>query len=241
MNELVRYSIINNKDKREIVLLRATKCRWGRCRFCDYHLDSGKDEKQNFELNKKQLDKVTGIYKKLEVVNSGSFLELDKETVNYIKEVCRQKNIKTLIFESHWMYRKHLRAVRETFEKIGVTVKVKTGIETFDYIFRESYLVKGIDETNPEIISKYFDQVCLLFGLPGQSVSSMINDIEIGLSFFERVCVNIMQKNSAEILPDPNVIADFVKDVFPKYADNQRIDIMLNNTDFGIGGYALDQ
>ena len=87
MNELVRYSIINNKDKREIVLLRATKCRWGRCRFCDYHLDSGKDEKQNFELNKKQLDKVTGIYKKLEVVNSGSFLELDKETVNYIKEI----------------------------------------------------------------------------------------------------------------------------------------------------------
>lgn len=241
MNDLVRYSIINNKDKREIVLLRGTKCRWSRCRFCDYHLDSDKDEKQNFELNKKQLDKVTGIYQKLEIVNSGSFLELDKETVSYVSEVCRNKNIKTLIFESHWMYRKHLQTVRKSFEEIGTTVKVKTGIETFDTIFRESYLVKGIDESSPEVISKYFDQVCLLFGLPGQSVSSMINDVELALAFFDRVCINVMQKNSAEILPDPNVIESFVKDVLPKYADNQRVDIMLNNTDFGIGGLSLDQ
>ena len=31
-----RYSKITNKNKREIVLLKALPCAWGKCRFCDY-------------------------------------------------------------------------------------------------------------------------------------------------------------------------------------------------------------
>ena len=44
-----RYSKIINKNSREIVLLKAFPCVWGKCSFCDYIDDNGKDEE---ELNK---------------------------------------------------------------------------------------------------------------------------------------------------------------------------------------------
>ena len=43
-----------------------------------------------------------------------------------------------------------------------------------------------------QAIAKDFNECCLLFGLPGQTAESMTNDIETGLEWFERVCVNIM-------------------------------------------------
>ncbi|MDM8128893.1 radical SAM protein, partial [Paraclostridium benzoelyticum] len=39
-----RYSEINNKNKREIVLLKGFPCKWGKCSFCDYTLDNDNDE-----------------------------------------------------------------------------------------------------------------------------------------------------------------------------------------------------
>ena len=50
---LVRYSVINDKNPREIVLLRGSGCKWKRCAFCDYHTDFSEDENANFELNSK--------------------------------------------------------------------------------------------------------------------------------------------------------------------------------------------
>ena len=37
------------------------------------------------------------------------------------------------------------------------------------------------------------------------------------------------------IKPDKKVITEFIKEVYPKYIDNERVDILLNNTDFGVG------
>lgn len=234
----IRYSVIEEKNPREIVMLRGSGCKWRRCRFCDYHLDFSKDENANFMLNKTQLEKVTGKYKKLEIINSGSFVDLDDNTVELIKEVCKSKKISELHFECHWMHRNELKRIREDFLKLGIDIKVKIGVETFDRLFRESYLVKGIETDNPKEIAEYFDEVCLLFGLPGQTAESMQNDIEIGLRYFERVCVNIMQKNTKPILPDPRVTAEFKEKLYPKYIDNDRVDILMVNTEFGVGGKA---
>ena len=63
----------------------------------------------------------------------------------------------------------------------------------------------------------------------------MINDIETGLKYFERVCVNIMVDNGMPIRPDPRVIKNFIENVYPLYINNNRVDILLNNTDFGVG------
>ena len=128
---LVRYSVITDKNPREIVLLRGSGCRYKKCRFCDYHLDFSRNEKENFELNKGILSKVTGIYQSLEVINSGSFPELDIETMKEIENVCVRKGITQLRFEVHWMYHKHVKKWKEHFKEKGIILKIKMGVETF--------------------------------------------------------------------------------------------------------------
>lgn len=232
----IRYSIITEKNPREIVMLRGSGCVWKRCRFCDYHLDKSSDEAANFTLNREQLLQITGQYHKLEVINSGSFVDLNADTINMIESICLVKGITEIHFECHWMHRDAIPAFRERFLKKGITLKLKIGVETFDSLFRESYLVKGIDTDNPVDIAKYFDEVCLLQGIPGQTVESMEHDIETGLKHFERVCVNIMVENRMPIKPDPRVIALFREHLYPRYIDNPRVDILMENTDFGVGG-----
>lgn len=230
-----RYSKIIEKNLREIVLLRGNGCKWRRCRFCDYHLDFCLDDKENFALNSKVLAQVTGEFGRLEVINSGSFCDLDEETIGLILEICSARKITTIYFECHWLHRNLIAALREHFAKNGVTVQMKIGVETFDSLFRESYLEKGMGNVSPEEIAKFFDQVCLLQGLPGQNKDSMLKDIELGLKYFKRVCVNIMVSNTKPILPDPQVVETFLKEIYPLYKDDERVDILLNNTDFGVG------
>lgn len=167
--------------------------------------------------------------------NSGSFVDLDTKTMNYIITKCKEKNISEIHFECHYMHKDSVEDLRRLFDTNGIKAKIKIGVETFDSLFREAYLVKGIDTDSPAEIAKYFDEVCLLQGIPGQTSESMINDIETGLKYFERVCVNIMVDNGMPIRPDPRVIKNFIENVYPLYINNNRVDILLNNTDFGVG------
>ena len=113
-----------------------------------------------------------------------------------------------------------------------VAKKVYSSLEGLDVTVEE---YKGMGMAAPQEIAEYFDQVCLLQGLPGQTKESMLRDIELGLQYFERVCVNIMVANTKPILPDDGVRNIFIKEIYPLYKDNERVDILLNNTDFGVG------
>ena len=154
---------------REIVMLVGDGCKWRKCRFCDYHLDSSLDIEANYKINKEALEQVTGLYNELEVINSGSFVDLDEKTISLIKKICLEKNIKTIHFECHYMHKDDVKDFKKSFEDLGVESIIKLGLETFDYNLRENVLVKGIEEKGP------------------------------------------------------------------KYKDNKRVDILLNNTDFGVG------
>lgn len=234
--KLERYSIITEKNPREIVLLRGSGCRWRRCSFCDYHRDYSHDEKENYRLNRHELAKVTGRYHCLEAINSGSFCDLDEHTMALIEQTCLARDIRQLHFECHWIHRGEIPAIRRRFADKGIKVKIKSGIETFDNGFRENILKKGIDETDPARICAPFDEICLLFGLTGQTAVSMRRDIETGLALNERVCINIMTENTTGIRPDPNVIDIFQRELLPLYAADPRVDILMENTDFGVGG-----
>ena len=232
----IRYSVITEKNPREIVMLRGSGCRFRRCRFCDYHLDSSQDEAENYHINHEALAQVTGQFGSLEVINSGSFPELGERTMAEIAQICREKNIHILRFEAHWMYRKHIAQWREYFGKQGITLKIKMGVETFDDTFRREVFDKGMEGVLPEEIARVADEICLLFGIRGQTKESMLSDIRTGLSLFERICVNIMVANTTEICPDQEVIELFLREIYPLYKENSRVDILLENTDFGVGG-----
>lgn len=228
-----RYSVITEKNPREIVLLRGRGCAWKKCSFCDYHLDACADGEANYALNAAVLDRVTGRYGDLEVINSGSVFELDEGTMDRIRRLCREKAIRVLHFESHWMYRHRIPALRASFD--GVTLKMKLGLETFDRDFRENVLRKGIGETDPAEIARGFEEVNLLFGLTGQTAESMERDMALALKHFQRVCVNIMCPNTTPVKPDRAVVGAFMDSIYPRYKDDPRVDILLNNTDFGVG------
>lgn len=232
----IRYSVITEKNPREIVMLRGSGCRFKRCRFCDYHLDSSRDEAENYRINREALAQVTGKFSSLEVINSGSFLELDEKTMAEITRVCLEKKIHSLRFEVHWMYRNHVAEWKEHFKNLGITLKIKMGVETFDDTFRKEVFDKGMEGALPEEIAETADEVCLLFGIKGQTKESMLSDIETGLALFERICINIMVENTTEIHPDKEVIELFVREIYPLYIENNRVDILLENTDFGVGG-----
>lgn len=231
-----RYNIIYEKNPREIVLLRGCGCKWRRCAFCDYHTDSSENEKENYEINREALSHVTGIFERIEIINSGSFAELDKATtreiVNTIKNCC----IKTAHFESHWMYRRMLHDFSTLINSCGAEAVYKIGVETFDIDFREKILQKGMgDITAAEIAEAGFSEINLLFGIDGQNESSMKRDIETGLTYFKRICINIMTPCTAFVKPSDTVIKEFISKIYPLYKNEQRIDILLSNTDFGVG------
>ena len=235
MNELTRYSVIHEKCPREIVLLRGTGCKWRKCSFCDYHLDSHPDNESNFILNSKVLDNVTGVYGEIEVINSGSMADLDSDTIELIKEICIQKEIHTIHIESHWMHRHQIMKAKDEFKESGITLKSKIGLETFDYDYRENVLIKGINEHDPAVIARYFDEANLLQGVSGQNIEMLKTDIELGLKYFERICINIMTPNSMPVKPDAKLTHQLAKEVYPQYINNDRVDILMNNTDFGVG------
>ena len=228
-----RYSVISEKNPREIVLLRGSGCVYRKCSFCDYYLDSCPDAAANFALNREVLSRVTGAFGQLEVINSGSVFELDGETLALLERLCGEKDIRTLHFESHWLYRERISRLRARFSP--VELKLKLGLETFDFALREGMLRKGIPQEDPAALARGFDEANLLFGLPGQTAESMERDMALGLRYFQRLCVNLFCPNGTPLRPDPAAVKAFMERIYPAYRENPRVDILIQNTDFGVG------
>ncbi len=227
-----RYSVIDKKNAREIVLLKSTACKWGNCSFCDYIHDNSDDINHIIELNKEILSCVTGNYDQLEIINSGSCFELPTETLKDIRDIVEDKNIGTLYFESHFMYRNRLDEIRDFF---NAKIVFKCGIETFDRTFREEILRKGAKFQTPEDVSKHFSSICLMVGIKGQTKEMIQKDIEILETHFEKGCINVFVDNTTDIKGDPELIKWFEQKY--AYLENEpSIEVLWHNTDFGVGG-----
>ena len=230
-----RYSRILDKDKREIVLLIGSGCKWQKCKFCNYYLDRTKDNDEQYKINKEVLDNVTGEFQVLEAINSGSIFELNEKSKNELLKTCKEKNIKRLIIESHYMYKNKIKEFKKECKDLKIDLKVKGGIETFDENFRENILNKGFGRPSLEELKETFDEINLLVGIKGQTFEQVKKDIEIGLENFERICVNLY-KEMPDIMPqDENLKKRFLNELYPIYKENNKIDILIENTDFGVG------
>ena len=225
-----RYALISTKMPREFVLLQGTGCRWKKCTFCDYHEDVSAHP---FQVNAPVLRQVTGQYGVLDVINSGSAMELDSETIAFIKEVVKEKNIHTLWFEAHYMYRKKLAEFAKQFAP--VQVKFRCGVETFDADLRDAWK-KGIPSSvTPEDVAKYFQGVCLLCCTQGESKERIIRDIDIAKKHFEYFSVNVFCNNSTQVKQDKELAQWFAREVYPKIKDEEGIEVLMENTDLGVG------
>ncbi len=225
-----RYSLISTKMQREFVLLQGTGCRWRRCTFCNYHEDVGPAP---CDINREVLSKVTGKYGVLDVINSGSAMELDTDTVELIKEVVREKGIHTLWFEAHFMYRNRLDSFAAQFAPAAV--KFRCGIESFDPKKRKRWN-KGVPEwVTPADVAAHFNGVCLLCCTTDDTPERILADIGIARKHFEYFSVNIFCNNGTTVERNEELVEWFRKEVYPFIKDEPAIEVLIENTDLGVG------
>ena len=225
-----RYSLITTKFPREFILLQGTGCRWRKCTFCDYYHDVSDNP---FETNRHVLQQVTGQYGVLDIINSGSALELDADTITLIKQVVKEKGIHTLWFEAHYMYRHHLTSFAQQFAP--TKVKFRCGVETFDAELRNHWN-KGIaSDVSPKDIAQYFQGVCLLCCTQGETKEHIFEDIDIAREHFEYMSVNLFCNNGTVLKRDEELARWFEQELYPTIKDDSKIEILLNNTSLGVG------
>ena len=234
-----RYSIIRDKMPREFVLLQGTGCRWRRCEFCDYHSEVSDNP---FEVNCQVLEQVTGEYGVLDVINSGSAFELDDRTIEMLRRIIVEKKIHTLWCEMHWMYRHRLEefgsrilSLVPTPYSLLPTIKFRCGVETFDPELRKRWN-KGVPESvTAEEVARYFQGVCLLCCTEGETRERIVRDIELARKHFEYFSVNVFCNNTTKIKRDQALVDWFVSEVYPTIKDDPRIEVLIDNTDLGVG------
>ena len=225
-----RYSVIHTKMPREFVLLQGRGCRWGKCAFCDYHSDTSENP---FEVNHAVLQQVTGVYGVLDIINSGSAPELDVATIELIKKVVRERGIHTLWFEAHYMYRHRLADFAAQFAP--ATVKFRCGIESFSPAQRKLWN-KGVSaDVTAADVAKYFKGVCLLCCTADDSRERILADIETAKQYFEYFSVNLFCNNTTAIKRNDALATWFMSEVYPQIKDDERIEVLAENTDLGVG------
>ena len=216
--------------RREFLLLQGRGCNWGKCTFCNYHEDVSA---LPFEINRPVLERVTGEYGVLDIINSGSAMELDDETVELIKRVVVSKNIHTLWFEAHFMYRNRLKAFARQFAP--AKVKFRCGIESFDPQQRKRWN-KGIpDWVTVDDVARDFHGICLLCCTVDDSRERILADIETASRYFEYFSVNLFCDNGTPVRRSEELVSWFKDTVYPTLKDIPTIEVLLENTDLGVG------
>ena len=226
-----RYSKVINKNLREIVLLKALPCIWGKCAFCDYIDDNDDNIAEINKLNKEVLNNITGEFGVLEVINSGSCFEIPRESLEYIKKIVVEKKIKKLFLESHWCYKNRLQEMRDFF---GIEIIFKIGVETFDNSFRNLVLNKNANFKTVDEVKESFQSVCLLVGIKGQTKEMIKRDINLVLENFKYATINVFINNTTDVKRDEELVQWFT-DNFKYLEDYQYIEVLYNNTEFGVG------
>lgn len=230
----IRYNKIEEKNnKREIVLLKGYPCKYGKCSFCNYIEDNSTDESEIEKINFETLEEVTGEYGALEVINSGSVFELPSSTLEKIRDVVIEKNIKLVYFEIYYGYKKRLNEIRNMFK--GIDIRFRMGMETFNNDFRINVYNKNFNITEKECEELGLDlySVCLLICVKGQTKEMIERDIELGLKYFKSITVNIFINNGTKVERDDELVKWFVEK-YRYLQDDKRVELLIDNKDLGV-------
>ena len=226
-----RYNKITDKNQREILLLKSFACGYGKCAFCNYILDNSYDEKKINEINTDLLDKVTGEFGCLEIINSASVFELPMKTLKYIRKTAEEKNIKILYFEVYYSYIKRLDEIIKFFP--NQEIRFKVGIETFDNNYRTKILKKNFILDDYTQLSKFYS-CCLLICTKGQTKEQISDDIETALKYFKEITINVFINNDTKITRDEELVKWFLTEKYPLLVNKKNIEILIDNKDLGV-------
>jgi hypothetical protein len=95
---------------------------------------------------------------------------------------------------------------------------------------------KGVPEgVTVEEVARYFQGVCLLCCTEGETRERIVRDIELARKHFEYFSVNVFCNNTTKIKRDQALVDWFVSEVYPTIKDDPRIEVLIDNTDLGVG------
>lgn len=228
-----RYSVVRGNLDREFLLLQGKGCKWGKCTFCDYHTDVCANP---YDTNRAVLQQVTGEFGVLDIINSGSAMELDAETIALIKQVVREKGIHTLWFEAHYMYHKRLKDFARQFHP--ARVKFRCGVETFDPLLRSNWQKGMAQDITAGEIAQDFQGLCLLCctDTEGDTRERVLRDIELAEKYFEYYSVNVFCNNTTCVRRNDEMLRWFIAEVYPTLQKSAKAEVLIENTDLGVGG-----
>jgi hypothetical protein len=75
----------------------------------------------------------------------------------------------------------------------------------------------------------------LLVCTQGDTKERIITDIELAKNNFEYMSVNLFCNNETEVRRDEELADWFVKEVYPQIKDDDRVEVLIGNTDLGVG------
>ena len=84
-------------------------------------------------------------------------------------------------------------------------------------------------------VAQHFKGVCLLCCTLGDSKERILSDIETAKQHFEYFSVNLFCNNSTAIKRDEELAQWFINEVYPQLKDDDRIEVLIDNTDLGVG------
>ena len=234
----IRYNKITEKHEREILLLKSFPCKYGKCAFCNYIEDNSMDEEEINRINLEVLEEVTGEFRVLEIINSGSVFEIPQKTMEAIKRKVKEKGIKVLYFEIYFGYIKRLDEIRKFFNddpNYQIEIRFRMGLETFDDDYRVNVYKKNfrLNDDILKLMSKELYSVCLLVCTKGQTKEMLERDIELGLKYFKAITINIFIDNGTVIKRDEELVKWFIKKYYHLTKDN-RVELLINNKDLGV-------
>ncbi|MEG2295484.1 MAG: radical SAM protein, partial [Oscillospiraceae bacterium] len=88
--------------------------------------------------------------------------------------------------------------------------------------------------TNPDEVASYFESICIMVGIQGQTREMIARDIEILTSKFQYGCINVFQDNTTIIKKD-QLLIDWFQENYAYLEQDPRFEVLFQITDFGVG------
>ena len=130
------------------------------------------------------------------------------------------------------MYRHSLAGFAEQFD---CRVHYRIGVETFNPDLRLKWK-KGIGrDVTAEEIRRYFDGICLLAGVKGQTLEDIKSSVETAERLFDYYSVNLFCPNSSQEERDDELADAFIREIVPSLRKSRKAEILIDNTDLGVG------
>lgn len=84
-------------------------------------------------------------------------------------------------------------------------------------------------------VARYFKGICLLCCTEGETRERIMADIDTARKHFEYFSVNLFCNNGTALRRDEALATWFVEEVYPTLRDAEGIEVLIGNTDLGVG------